>query len=103
MIFVCLWYLLAKLAKEVGGIEILLRQQQCVGWTVGLANMLLDDLAVLVGEPAHDFVVDVLADLATSMLSQAVRLAITTEHFSMLVSLKVVLQDTLVELLVLPI
>ena len=84
-------------------IKIRFHQHKSVGWIVDLASRLLDDLAVLVGELAHDLVVDVLADLAASVLGLVVGFAIATKQCPTLVSLEVVLQDLLVELLVLPI
>ena len=60
-------------------IKIRSHQHKSVGWIVDLASRLLDDLAVLVGELAHDFVVDVLADLAAGELGLLVRFAIAAK------------------------
>ena len=74
-----------------------------MGRIVGLANRLLDNLAILVGELAQDFMVDVLANFATSVLGHQVKFTVEAKQCMMLISLEVVLEDLLVELFVLPI
>ena len=79
------------IAREVVGIKIPFLKNQSVGWIIGFANRLLDDLTVFVAELTQDFVVNVLADFVTSVLSQPVRFAVAAKPCIMLISLEVVL------------